>query len=322
MHCTHTRQMSHNQENFSYHNPACCTLNGNVEQSESILKERLYANPNFCISGFLTANEHVSSIIEQDNKTLAKHGFTHAQIAHFLHCLVLHYSVGKNLVLHGKVFKIECKKWLGCQRCAFQPITCEEYFGCEYGSSDYTITSEQGEVFRFGTLLIHLIHDHHFFEGSVPYRVCPEKLITFFDLKPSEYFFNKYHVVPVWNTIHFDNFNTPTVQAIQETLTCPDSDSIVLRIHSKQDGYTPKSFKILERIKHDDFQDLILLECRIGCDKTEKYLFYLRYKGNSKQIFEFHGATLQADKSTFARLVTRNERPVFDQTIIYTTSHL
>ena len=47
-----------------------------------------------------------------------------------------------------------------------------------WGAGDYLVYDIlTGKYFRFSLLAIHLIRDHCFFEGNVPYRVDPETVI-------------------------------------------------------------------------------------------------------------------------------------------------
>ena len=53
-----------------------------------------------------------------------------------------------------------------------------------YGDIDFVITNNRtGETLKGPGLIVHLIRDHHFFEGKQsPYRVDPEKAARVLEL--------------------------------------------------------------------------------------------------------------------------------------------
>jgi hypothetical protein len=75
--------------------------------------------------------------------------------------------------------------FMGSQTCPFQHPDDKSYHGYNYGCRDYYVyDTEKEEGFGFGCLLPHMIREHQFFEGSVPYRVDPEQIIRLFEMKP------------------------------------------------------------------------------------------------------------------------------------------
>ncbi len=78
--------------------------------------------------------------------------------------------------------------WLGSQRCPFadkRKLKCVT--DCQipnYSCIDFTITNKTtGESLKINPLIAHLIYYHHFYQGNVPHRFSPEKLIEFFNIK-------------------------------------------------------------------------------------------------------------------------------------------
>lgn len=158
--------------------------------------------------GFLGPTESVQSVLETDEQTLAKLGVTHVTIADRLETILLNVIQQKftdlagwfdrmtsfpnfdaptiapqfslnNLpdlgsgYLVGKLH-IFIKQWRGFQEC---PWGCPA--NSRLGSIDFLILNrETGESFTGPGLIVHLIREHHFFEGQQsPYRVDPAKAI-------------------------------------------------------------------------------------------------------------------------------------------------
>jgi hypothetical protein len=72
---------------------------------------------------------------------------------------------------------------LGCQECPFEDASgslCEDD---SLGHSDFVVRNINVErELRFPGLAIHLIRDHHFFEGAVSYRVDPAQAAAVLEL--------------------------------------------------------------------------------------------------------------------------------------------
>lgn len=72
--------------------------------------------------------------------------------------------------------------------------------GTSGGSTDYVIYDIQtGNSLRFSDLIIHLIKDHCFFEGNVPYRVDPENAIKVLDIQPGVNYEPQYKTRYQWS---------------------------------------------------------------------------------------------------------------------------
>ena len=88
-----------------------------------------------------------------------------------------------------KIFKntilVYLLTWGGAELCGFQSEKDKHYHGFEYGSTDYIFIKDK-QVLHIGSLLIHSIVSHNFFQDTnSSFRVKPEKLIDFFNLKSS-----------------------------------------------------------------------------------------------------------------------------------------
>jgi hypothetical protein len=82
-------------------------------------------------------------------------------------------------------------QWNGWQCCPFGPGEKDEkndgLLNCkECSDKDFVIKNlTTDEYVSFPSLIIHLIRDHHFFEGNTEYRLDPEKVISVLNINPS-----------------------------------------------------------------------------------------------------------------------------------------
>ena len=88
-------------------------------------------------------------------------------------------------IFHDKVLVV-IQTWGGAEKCPFQRLEDKRYNGYKYGSHDwYFIKIDTNEIMHIGDLLFHQISKHHFFQSSLSkFRVDPEKLINFFNIRP------------------------------------------------------------------------------------------------------------------------------------------
>lgn len=78
--------------------------------------------------------------------------------------------------------------WGGAEQCPFQNKELDSgYNGYKYGSNDILIKNNKtGKWFYYSDLLPHQIECHHFFQSpNSSYRISPEYLIDFFNIKPN-----------------------------------------------------------------------------------------------------------------------------------------
>jgi hypothetical protein len=174
--------------------------------------------------GFLTATQSLKALAKNDNETLIKHGITYTQIADRLDSimektitLMNHRKSekslsGKTLCVEGK-YIVKCMGYLGHQSC---PLSLEADMdrndcGKSKGSMDFCATRIDTQAkFTFGSLLPHLIRDHHFFEGGT-YRVDPETAINFFELKPDASYMSKMIKKSTWDGLKEGSFMTDII---------------------------------------------------------------------------------------------------------------
>ncbi len=156
----------------------------------------------------LSENEELSKLIKSDEKTVADLGITFQQISNFFEYLVLYcnskyaidfkfefkfkdnidraywnlnYSKSIKIKLNEIEYNVLIYSWNGSASCPFENKCIDGY-----GSKDYFIyRCDNDAKLHIGDLLFHQISEHHFFQSeSSNYRVEPNKLIEFFNLKP------------------------------------------------------------------------------------------------------------------------------------------
>ncbi len=165
------------------------------------------------LHGFLGVNESLENVLEEDDKVLKNWGLTHTQLADELEA-ILSIAIGKksenikdwfikktpypnlyeplslpkfsidNMPSDDKGYMIGklhvfIKSWRGVQECPW---------GCiihpDWASIDFMILNrESGEFFTGPGLAVHLIREHHFFEGKgTSFRVDPAKAIRVLEI--------------------------------------------------------------------------------------------------------------------------------------------
>ncbi len=81
---------------------------------------------------------------------------------------------------------IERDDYFGSQECPFEKVLGND---SPDASDEYTfINNKTGEKLIVGSILLHFIAKHSFFEGSVSYRLDPQKIIKFFGISPGVYY--------------------------------------------------------------------------------------------------------------------------------------
>ena len=159
--------------------------------------------------GFLGPKEKLMDVIREDDATLKRLGVTHEQIAENIEELLRvgieeelacwrsrerkSWRIDRSPAIVGH-FAVIVKGYLGYQDCPWSFFDrsskpwvhkpCTVGSGTRYGDIDFVITNNRtGEELRGPSLIVHLIRDHHFFEGrQSPYRVDPEKAARVLEL--------------------------------------------------------------------------------------------------------------------------------------------
>jgi len=164
----------------------------------------------------LGQDENLKNLIIEDEKIMENHNITFVQLKNFFDKIKYHadahtyenevvfneqyINIVKSLnlgspkwclwgrmifpIFNNKIHVIQIV-WGGAELCPFRSPEDKKYRGYEYGSIDWVfIKCDTGEYMHIGDLLFHQISKHHFFQSKCSkYRVEPEKLINFFNLK-------------------------------------------------------------------------------------------------------------------------------------------
>ncbi len=158
------------------------------------------------VEGFLSMTESLRSIVEKDSKVLGTHGVTHEQVAERLEFLMRQamgyygfgpckdnrrfYKPGRRMVVGGR-FSLDVDLSNGLQECPFSGPSADlppfpflvPGLCCGSGNREISVINlAAGIGFRYTDLAIHLIRDHHFFEGHTRWRVEPEDAMRVLEL--------------------------------------------------------------------------------------------------------------------------------------------
>lgn len=147
-------------------------------------------------SGFLNASEKLIDVIQRDEHSLAELSLVPEQFADRLESIVgqgsrlyslanrgvlrktnntlwipFDLELGAHFLIEGR-YLLSTSKYFGSQSCPFEDAGSQ---ACTASTGqDFTIRIvESDQTLSFSGLAIHLIREHHFFEGSVRYRIDP-----------------------------------------------------------------------------------------------------------------------------------------------------
>ncbi len=102
----------------------------------------------------------------------------------------------------------------------------------------------------FPGLIIHLIRDHHFFEGSLKYRVEPEQIIKLLELEPNRDYTPRFEEEITWRICGGVIETTGVLDAPEEIVELTDEKVKLYRtdeycvVVAEQDWEPPESFAI------------------------------------------------------------------------------
>jgi hypothetical protein len=136
----------------------------------------------FSKTGFLGPQERLGDVIATDAQTLQTLRLDYAQIAAKLDALLA--AAEASPARRASLGQLECRVqvYQGFQICPWardpRRGQCTAGGGVRHGSISWRIANrETGEEMQGPGLIVHLIRDHHFFEGTMsPNRVDPERL--------------------------------------------------------------------------------------------------------------------------------------------------
>lgn len=143
----------------------------------------------FSQRGFLGPNERLRDVLQQDAETLAALGVRYEQIADGLQGLIERaLASSARRVRVGSLFSVRVEQYKGFQMCPWASAPhqrqCSVGRGVQFASLDWEISNHQRNLrVRGPGLIVHLIRDHHFFEGvKAPYRLEPSLLTRLLEL--------------------------------------------------------------------------------------------------------------------------------------------
>jgi hypothetical protein len=140
------------------------------------------------LAGFLGRNERLLDVLSKDETTIINWirsdkpenlNKAYGVLANLLRKIK---SVGTNqtLLVNGQRFYVKKSIYLGAQECPYGDKAAAN-------GDSIVVNAETGQVLQFSDLMPHLIEKHNFFEGEgTPYRVSPQSIIDFFNLKPNQ----------------------------------------------------------------------------------------------------------------------------------------
>jgi hypothetical protein len=169
--------------------------NLNSEQVAAI--QRRMKSGKFSKDSFLRWYQSLKRVIEADRGTLQKIRITYDQIADKLDYL-FHESYHRPADLIDGIFNVTTVLSAGGQECPFFYETeltgsnvLPRVYTCGLGSRSLFIKNErQGTEIIVSDLLLHLIRDHHFFEGGSS-RLNPIQVIRTLELEPEVDYFSR-----------------------------------------------------------------------------------------------------------------------------------
>lgn len=177
-------------------------------------------------AGFLNETENLQSVLDADNATLLALDITHEQIADVLETIVgktcrqvslanrhdrdIWNTIKKGFNLDSviKGLKVTFVSYRGYQYCPLCDRELTVAYGIDFtqenehdrfnrSNTDFTI-SQNGKSIFFSELHIHLLRNHHFFEGHTKYRLDPAAVVEILELKPNVSYTPQYSTETIW----------------------------------------------------------------------------------------------------------------------------
>ncbi|MEM7362100.1 MAG: hypothetical protein AAF335_03765 [Bacteroidota bacterium] len=148
-------------------------------------------------TGFLKEGESLQDVVEKDRQTLIEYGVSYEKIYQELSDIIK--EAGKKQELYESVtvrqkFEVTILTFRGFQECPFSLVKenygenfCNSMGACGRGSREIIIKNKHnGKSIKVASLLLHLIRDHHFFEGDVDCRIPPKDIIETLEIEKEE----------------------------------------------------------------------------------------------------------------------------------------
>lgn len=163
-------------------------LPNKLELTEGEIEARMRPGA-FSKVGFLGPDERLRDVIAMDSEVLRKLNLTCAEIASKLDDLITAAEISPNRQARLGTLQCRIQVYQGFQICPWAPapprVRCSAGPGVRHASVDWWLANAKMHEEMMGPgLIVHLIRDHHFFEGPAsPNRVDPAKLAHFLDLR-------------------------------------------------------------------------------------------------------------------------------------------
>lgn len=164
--------------------------------------------------------------------------------------------------------------WGGAQICPFQPDSDKSYHGYDYGSYDYLIyDTKTDEFIKFNNLLVHMIREHSFFEGSVPHRLDPEVVIKLLEIKPAVDYEPKYLIENVW-TMKMGQSHLDDDQFVDHMVSIPNFPQLSYCLRkTNYDDTIELCVYVKEKFLDNKQIEIIIDDCKLSTN-TKDFNFY------------------------------------------------
>lgn len=126
--------------------------------------------------GFLADGEDFYQVQRQDLDHIKVTGITYIQIADRIESILRGQC--------SELFTVNTTSYFGFQYCPLCNSD-EKDNDCRSNNESMVINKKTKEKIFIPGLIVHLIKEHHFFEGNTPYRVDPLIAIKVLDIKPN-----------------------------------------------------------------------------------------------------------------------------------------
>jgi len=197
-----------------------------IADLERRMRPRAYSD-----AGFLGRSESLLARLRADDAWLRQQGITHAQIAdrletvlrvaqrrYMLAVIQQDRRVGPEIpefvIVYGRI-EVAITVFNGSQECPF------ELKGCMRGSCDFDVRRRESQnAILIPELAIHLIRDHHFFEGETPYRVDPAAIVDLLEIRPNVSYAPETLTEEVWDWHSYAPIESDLITEIGRTADC------------------------------------------------------------------------------------------------------
>lgn len=177
-------------------------------------------------AGFLAPWERLKKVHDRDEATLYRLGISFDQVAdrleqvsqmamHNAHRMeqgakakgedLDYWDIIKNGIPVDGSLSLTFVAYMGYQTCPFQTVMKvrngdKKDVTCDMSDKDFTVSRGKESIF-FSELHIHLIRDHHFFEGATRYRLDPEQAVRVLGIEPGKDYAPVYSTATRWRMV-------------------------------------------------------------------------------------------------------------------------